>query len=118
MVLGPIRSDGSYDRRRIESEIARLESLLADLRRIANGRVPFRGDIPDAPLIDGWSFDLIQHLCLRGVVSGHPDPRVGKPGWITATSDLWVLDRVRGVARTMNRWYRLGTEALEGRSLQ
>ena len=53
-----------------------------------------------------------------GIWRAHPDPRVGKPGWITATSDLWVLDRVRGVARTMNRWYQLGTEALEGRSLQ
>ena len=55
MVLGPIRSDGSYDRRRIESEIARLESLLADLRRIANGRVPFRGSSDRLRLVERFT---------------------------------------------------------------
>jgi hypothetical protein len=118
MVLGPIRPDGSYDRMKVEFEIARLESLLADLRRVLADGPPLPADIAESPRIDIWALDTIPLPCLRGHVTGHPTARLNARGVTTRTTDLWVLDGVRGIARTMNRWYRLGTEASRWGSLQ
>jgi hypothetical protein len=103
-----IAKDGSFDRRRVEREIERLEGLARDLRRLLDEGPSTAADCPDAPTIHGWRAHPIQTICLIGAVSGHPDPNVGKPGRITATSDLWILDPARGVARTLSRFYRLG----------
>ncbi|WP_114945899.1 DUF6634 family protein [Microvirga calopogonii] len=105
IMIGP---DGAFDRRRVEREIERLESLARDLRRLLDEGPSTAADYPDAPVIHGWRAHPIQVMCLIGAVSGHPDPLVGKPGRITATSDLWVFDPARGLARTLSRVYRLG----------
>ncbi|WP_312862228.1 DUF6634 family protein [Rhizobium sp. P32RR-XVIII] len=44
--------------------------------------------------------------CLIGRPIGHPKVPDGK---MACTSELFYLDRERGIARTMSRWYRLGT---------
>lgn len=43
-------------------------------------------------------------FALSGVVSGHPSLADGRE---IITSQLFYVDEDRGIARTMNRWYRL-----------
>jgi hypothetical protein len=116
-----IAPDGCFDPAQVHAEIDRLEGLVADLRRLLDVGASQPGDHPDAPVIHCWDYALRQSLCLTGRVSGHPDPSVGRPGRITITSDLWILDRERGLARTLSRWYRLGDEnpeyAIAGREI-
>jgi hypothetical protein len=103
-----IGNDGTFDRKRMEREIERLEGLAHDLRQLLDEGPSTAADHPDAPTIHGWRVHPIQTMCLIGAVTDHPDPLVGKRGWTTATSDLWILDPARGVARTLSRYYRLG----------
>jgi hypothetical protein len=107
-----IDEHGAFDRARVKAEIDRLEGLARDLRRMLAEGPPRLGE-HDAPIIHAWDYGLRQELCLTGRVTGHPDPMVGGPGKVTVTSGLWVLDRTKGFARTLSRWYRLGNEAEE-----
>jgi hypothetical protein len=108
-----VDENGNFDRARVAAEIARLEGLARDLRGLLADGAPRPGDHEDAPVIHDWSYGLMQVLCLTGRVAGYPDLNVGRPGKVTVTSDLWVLDRTKGFARTLSRWYRLGAETPE-----
>jgi hypothetical protein len=103
-----IGNDGTFDRKRVEREIERLEGLARDLRRLLDDGPSTAADHPDAPVIHDWRVHPINVICLIEAVSDHPDPLVGKRGRTTATSDLWLLDPTRGLARTLSRFYRLG----------
>lgn len=107
---------GNFDRAAVEREAERLESLARDLRALLADGPPRVGDHADAPVIHGWDYALRQDLCLSGTVTGHP-AGIGGKGRITVTSGLWVLDRTRGFARTLSRWYRLGDENPEYRDM-
>ncbi|WP_457090587.1 DUF6634 family protein [Microvirga sp. P5_D2] len=107
-----IDEHGRFDRAAVEREAERLESLARDLRALLIDGPPRMGDHADAPVIHGWDYALRQDLCLSGTVSGHP-AGIGGRGRVTVTSGLWVLDRTRGFARTLSRWYRLGDETFE-----
>jgi hypothetical protein len=111
-----IDEHGDFDRGAVEAEAERLEALARDLRKLLSEGAPRLGDHADAPLIDGWDYALRQDLCLTGTVSGHP-ARIGGPDKMTVTSGLWILDRTRGFARTLSRWYRLGDETSEYRAV-
>ena len=85
-------------------------TLARDLRALLDGCPPrIGGPAQMRPVIHGWDYALRQDLCLSGTVTGHP-AGIGGKGRITVTSGLWVLDRTRGFARTLSRWYRLGDE--------
>ncbi|WP_457091123.1 DUF6634 family protein [Microvirga sp. P5_D2] len=111
-----IDEHGNFDRGAVEAEAERLEALAHDLHRLISEGAPKRGDHADAPVIDGWDYALRQDLCLIGTVSGHP-AGIGGPGQTTVTSGLWILDRTRGFARALSRWYRLGDETPECRAI-
>lgn len=49
---------------------------------------------------------------LEGVVEGHPKLGTGRE---ITTSQTFYLDTELGIARTLNRWYRLGVSAKHGR---
>lgn len=79
------------------------ERLLEDIRRANAGEIEI-GAISSAPLLDSYRAVLGHAYALKGIVSGHPRLRDGKE---IITSQLFYLDPDRGIARTMNNWYRL-----------
>lgn len=87
-----------------EFEIARLEALLADLRRFAAGDLPSAAALRDAPFLDEWALGVRPVVCLTGSVLGHPI----LTGPTIQTSDVWALAPSLGFARTLSRLYALG----------
>lgn len=101
-----IYGDGPREIRQLERMIEKLQALLDDLIAIGEGDLPGQDRLEDAPLIDNWYLATRQIVCLRGEISGHP--RLGyAPHGIT--SDLWLLAPQRRFARTISRYYRLGS---------
>ncbi|MGO7530883.1 DUF6634 family protein [Rhizobium leguminosarum] len=82
---------------------ATVVRLLNDLRCAELGEF---GNIPiyDAPVLCNYKPVIGKAFALTGVVSGHPRVAEGRE---VITSQLFYLDEDRGLARTMNRWYRL-----------
>jgi hypothetical protein len=61
--------------------------------------------------IDRWAIARRAVPCLVGIATGHPTLGDGQPIF---SSELFLLDRTRHVARTFSRFYRLGNEASPG----
>lgn len=97
--------ENATDDESISREAERLEELARDLRAIAQGTAPTNAELRRAPQLDGWALSVRPARCLTGVVTGHPILR----GPIVRTSELYLIDRRRGWARTLSRFYRLGT---------
>lgn len=84
-------------------------SLIACLRRLADDLEDvercWEAQTPMAA-INSWSLGKRAVPCLIGRPLGHPAISDGKPA---CSSELFYFDPYRGIARTMSRWYRLGT---------
>ncbi|WP_348647031.1 DUF6634 family protein [Rhizobium leguminosarum] len=82
---------------------ATVVRLLHDLRRVESGEL---GDFQtgEAPMLGNYRAVIGQAFALKGIVSGHPRLGDGKE---IVTSQLFYLNSEIGIARTMNRWYRL-----------
>ena len=89
----------------LRAEAARLERLAADLRRIADRASPTDDDLAKSARIDGWRWATRPVACLVGLGSKHP----GLPAGPVTTTDVWAVDEGAGWARTLGRWYVLGT---------
>ena len=89
-------------------DIACLRILAADLERIRDGLGPTEDELAWAPLLDEWRTGIRGVLCLGGRPFGHPTLTGSRNA---LTSPVWVLDPVRGYARTESRFYRLGRPA-------
>ncbi|TAZ15428.1 hypothetical protein ELH81_15765 [Rhizobium leguminosarum] len=91
--------------------IERLRCLADDLEAVAEGRVP---DRPDT-LMTTWAFATRQAPCIIGNSFGHPKIDEGRRAFI---SEVYYVDPDRRLARTLSRWYRLGShnplEAIPG----
>lgn len=83
-----------------------LADLLRDIREIRVLGRPKPSALCDAPRLDDWSHAALFGPCLLGRVSGHP--LLGERPHIH-TSHLIVIDREAGWARTLSRYYRLGS---------
>lgn len=86
---------------------ATMIRLLEDLRCAELGEfanVP----IEEAPILRNYKPVIGKAFALSGVVSGHPRLADGRE---VITSQLFYLNEDRGLARTMNRWYRLYSSA-------
>ena len=94
----------------IFQNIARVERLAADLDVIAQGELPSEQDLSSAPFIDAWTVAFRPVPCLIGICGNHP--RLNGP--MVTTTDLWVFAPDLGWARTLSRFYRLGTPRPEG----
>lgn len=91
-----------------DEEFERLHGLVADMERIRRG-TPYMELAADAPLLDFWSLGTHAEICLVGRATGHPLlPGARRP---ISTSSLWMISKDRQFARTLSRWYRLGTPA-------
>ncbi|WP_426122891.1 hypothetical protein [Pararhizobium sp. PWRC1-1] len=87
---------------------ADLPNLVARLRDLADDLEGFHvhGHIPEIAVeIEDWVLLRRAVPCLAGRMSGHPTVRNGHAG---ATTELFVFEPEAGIARTFNRWYRLG----------
>ncbi|QRM56407.1 DUF6634 family protein [Sinorhizobium sp. BG8] len=86
----------------IDPHVARR--LLDDLRRFSNKELD-EEDFAMAPVLRSYRLTLGPAYALSGTVSGHPYIPDGRE---IVSSQLFFLDSERAVARTLNRWYRLG----------
>jgi hypothetical protein len=92
--------------------------LRRDVESYLRGDQPSLVELACAPLLEDWSFDVIQltgeagGITLRGLLSGHVSghPRLPDGSRIRASEPVW-LDRNGRWARTWNRVYRLGDRA-------
>lgn len=88
-----------------------LARLLIDLRRIAADSGPSSADLRSAPLLDRWTIGFVPAACLTGAVYGHPI--LGDKARVT-TSQLVMLEPSKSWARTVSRFYRLGSAVPSG----
>lgn len=90
----------------------RLQRCRAVIARLAAGEGPTADEIAAAPLLETWCPQTGEggRPVLFGEVTGHP--RLMDGAMITTSPLLW-LDEDRRLARTVSRWYRLGTALAE-----
>ncbi|WP_325265789.1 hypothetical protein [uncultured Rhizobium sp.] len=82
--------------------IGRLKALTSDLERIAASK---QISFLEAPVkIEEWAITRRAVPCLFGRMVGHPTIQNHSSG---ITSELFYFDEDLGLARTMNRWYRI-----------
>jgi hypothetical protein len=82
--------------------ISRLRGLADDLEAVADGWMPE----PPSSLLTSWSFATRVAPCLVGHAFGHPSIDDGRRA---LTSEVYCVDPTRRLARTLSRWYQLGT---------
>lgn len=85
----------------------RLRDLADELQGIADGAKPDGDDLAEAPRLEGWRTRTREVRILTGRAYGHPDIPDGRR---ITTSDLYASDGATW-ARTMSRYWRLGTPA-------
>lgn len=90
----------------IDAEIRRLTELVRDLSRIRDGAAPTDADLHAAPVLSDWMPATRAVACLAGRPVRHPHLSGERDA---ITSPVWLLDTVRGYARTESRFWRLGT---------
>jgi hypothetical protein len=83
-----------------------LTRLLSDIQDFRAGEMLCPETLSDAPVIDQWSYGLVQARCIVGSIREHPI--LGKQARVH-TSQLVFIDPENGWARTWSRYYRLGT---------
>lgn len=81
-----------------------LSSVYDDIQDICKTGAPDRLSLKQAPRLKDWSHASVLTTCLIGDVTGHP--LLGDRARIH-TSQLLVIDREEGWARTWSRLYRL-----------
>lgn len=83
--------------------ISRLRSLADDLEQAAGA-----AGVTECPsaLLTSWSFGTRPVPCLVGHAFGHPNIDDGRRA---ITSEVYYVDPDRRLARTLSRWYRLGS---------
>lgn len=87
------------------------QRLSADLRAVEAGSVGTLA-LHIAPILEAHQMYSRRTACLSGYVFGHPSQGDGRE---IMTSQLMYMDTEAGIARTVNRWYRLGHPAGTGR---
>ena len=85
----------------------KLAGLAADVAAIKAGEGPAPTDLLGAPVLDHWSLEPYQAQLLAGNTRGHPRLRTGP----VRTSMAVLVDEDEGWARTLSRFYRLGSKA-------
>lgn len=81
---------------------AHLRQLASDLDNVDECAAGLTPEVA----INSWALTKRAVPCLIGLTVGHPGIKDGRPA---CSSELFYLDPERGIARTMSRWYRLGT---------
>ena len=96
--------------RSITSHANSWKQVARDLRDIADSRALPDLDPGTTPVIDHWFIEKYMVPMLIGYVS-YPDDRKpdhGKYAWMNFTAPLVLFSHGGGMARSSQRWYRLG----------
>jgi hypothetical protein len=101
--------DGRRTHGDLMTELARLESLIVDLRYLAEGHTPDDRHLEAAPVIDHWMIRPHKIPAIHGIVSSHPTH--GNVPHVAVKLPLEILAADLGWARTGRRLYRLGYQA-------
>lgn len=102
-------ANGNSSIRAIMERIRACDALSDDLRRIVRARhVPVL-DPSATPVVHQWAIEPYMSPMLTGYIHypDRPDPRASE--WLGFTAPLELLSVSLGAARSMSRWYRLGT---------
>ncbi|WP_418883819.1 DUF6634 family protein [Allorhizobium ampelinum] len=83
-----------------------MRRILADLEQLEAGNLDTAHILATAPLLERYRLVLGWSHAMGGIVTGHPLLPDGKE---IVTSQLIYLDTSIGLARTLSRWYRVGT---------
>lgn len=105
----PIIVDHQGIRGDLQSDIARLDKLVTDLKRIAEGKTPSAQLLEGSPYLRNWQLASYSVPRLVGECDNHPI----LSAQVIRTSDIWVFAPELGWARTLSRFYRLGKPADE-----
>jgi hypothetical protein len=91
----------------LHAAAGQLRALADDLDSYADGIWPEAEQLRNAPIIQQYAPMIVPTYGLVGLVTGHP-LKPGRDRQIV-TSALWTICQPRGWARTLSRYYRLGT---------
>lgn len=83
-----------------------MRRLLRDLEQLEAGALDTADILAKAPLLEDHRLALGWCHALKGIVTGHP---LLPDGGEIVTSQLMYMNPDMGLARTLSRWYRLGT---------
>jgi hypothetical protein len=97
-------------RLQISRYLPKLRRLLADTTYIMENGAPDPDALRSAPVLMNYRFGFRDEVCLIGKAFGHP--RLGDNEIFT--SQLFLVSRSAGWARTFSRFYWLAEEAREG----
>lgn len=93
----------------LQTDIARLDRLVTDLQRIAEGKMPSAHLLERSPYLRNWQLASYSVPRLVGECDNHPI----LAAQVIRTSDIWIFAPELGWARTLSRFYRLGKPADE-----
>lgn len=100
---------GNSSFRAISSRVKSCDALSSDLRKILlDRRLPDLN--PDkTPIIEQWTIESYFAPMITGYIHypGNPDPKASE--WLGFTMPIELLSVGEQAARSMSRWYRLGT---------
>jgi hypothetical protein len=110
--FGKAKSNSSL--RSIIRQADAWKQVARDLRAIADRRALPELDPDNTPVIDQWFVEKYTVPMLIGYVS-YPDDREpdhGRYAWMNFTAPLVLFSHRGGMARSAERWYRLGCPSL------
>lgn len=87
-------------------EADRLVALARDLRGIAEGASPTHAELDSAPVLDQWRYCERTMVSMVGNLVGHPR----LPDGAVHTTEIWAISLEQGWARTLSRYYALGSQ--------
>jgi hypothetical protein len=90
----------------LEDLFGSVERLLNDIHNLRSNGSPPIESLEQAPHLERWFHSTRPAPCLEGMVTGHPLLGSLIP---VRTSELVMLDKTAGWARTWSRYYQLGT---------
>ncbi|NKM28646.1 hypothetical protein [Rhizobium laguerreae] len=101
--------DANSSFRAIGARVKSCSALSADLRKILLDRRLPELDPKKTPIIENWAIENYMAPMLTGYIHDpqNPDPRSSE--WLSFTMPLELLSVAENTARSMSRWYRLGT---------
>ncbi|MFK4826272.1 DUF6634 family protein [Paenochrobactrum sp. BZR 588] len=101
-----IIQNGKYDEASIRNNMMLLKALAQDMEAFLNGHGPTEKVLAQSPVIESWRHSERYGPCLVGTLHSHPLLGDIVPNGIT--SQLWLMNKDEGWARTLSRFYRLG----------
>lgn len=101
--------EGNSSLRAITARVKSSDVLSADLRKILMDRCIPALDPCETPIVEQWAIETYLAPMLTGYIHypSRPNPRSSE--WLSFTAPLELLSVAGNAARSMERWYRLGT---------